>query len=256
MNDAHRKLRLNHLISTDYGRQVDFVRVTNLGKARVSQMAGAKEPFGEEAARRLAQEIGLHEDWFNHTWPTPKEERLGIAASYSRGDAAAAEAAPGVGAVEVVSEVDRASTYGERLQQAMNAARKEHSDVAVAIGVTVQALSRVINGKGNAEHVLSARANALAAKFLQVDANWLALGDGPMRAATDNLGSLSHDAIDIARSFDRLTNKIDRELAYSAAIGIFMKKLSDRTVLQNSNHPVEEANPAPIQSDPAEKLHA
>ena len=78
MNDEHRKARLNHLIATDYGRQADFVRATGIGKARVSQMAGKKEPFGEEAARRLAEELNLSSDWFNLSLPTPKEARLGL----------------------------------------------------------------------------------------------------------------------------------------------------------------------------------
>lgn len=77
MNDEHRKERLRHLIATDYGKQADFVRATGIGKARVSQMVGSKEPFGEEAARRLAGELHLPEDWFNLTLPTPKERSRG-----------------------------------------------------------------------------------------------------------------------------------------------------------------------------------
>lgn len=78
MNDEHRKERLRHLIATDYGKQADFVRATGLGKARVSQMAGVKEPFGEEAARRLAAELRLPADWFNLLLPTPKEKGRGL----------------------------------------------------------------------------------------------------------------------------------------------------------------------------------
>lgn len=74
MNDTHRKNRLRHLIATDYGRPADFVSATGISKGRVSQITGSKEPFGEGAARKLAVELGLHEDWFNHEWPTPKEE--------------------------------------------------------------------------------------------------------------------------------------------------------------------------------------
>lgn len=73
MNDAHRKARLNHLIATDYGKPIDFARATGMNKARVSQITSAEEPFGEAAARNLARKLDLHDDWFNHTWPTPKE---------------------------------------------------------------------------------------------------------------------------------------------------------------------------------------
>lgn len=161
-----------------------------------------------------------------------------------------------IGVIKGHSEVSPLPTYRDRLQQAMHFTNKSCEDVASATGIFVERLECNLNNKNYTGCFLSAEESALVAKYLGVDANWLALGDGPMRAATDNLSSLSHDAVDIARSFDRLTNKIDRELAYSAAIGIFMKMLSDRTVLQKSNDPVEEANPEPIQSDPVGKLHA
>lgn len=73
MNDAHRKARLNHLIAADYGRPADFVLATGISKARVSQMAGPDEPFGESAARNLARKLDLDDDWFNLQSPTPKE---------------------------------------------------------------------------------------------------------------------------------------------------------------------------------------
>lgn len=75
MNDAHRKARLRHLIATDYGRQADFVRASGMSKSRLSQIVGPSEPFGEEAARRLAHLLQLPEHWFNLLLPTPKEER-------------------------------------------------------------------------------------------------------------------------------------------------------------------------------------
>ena len=76
MNDTHRKARLNHLIATDYGKPADFARATGLSKARVSQIAGDAEPFGEAAARKLAQDLGLNEDWFNINEKTPKESAV------------------------------------------------------------------------------------------------------------------------------------------------------------------------------------
>lgn len=73
MNDAHRKARLRHLIASDYGKAADFARATGISKARVSQMTGETEPFGEAAARKLAQDLNLDENWFNGTQETPKE---------------------------------------------------------------------------------------------------------------------------------------------------------------------------------------
>ncbi|MPS93348.1 MAG: helix-turn-helix transcriptional regulator [Comamonas sp.] len=36
-------------------------------------MTGDSEPFGEAAARKIAQDLDLDENWFNYTLPTPKE---------------------------------------------------------------------------------------------------------------------------------------------------------------------------------------
>lgn len=94
MNDEHRKARLRHLIATDYGRQVDFTRATGLPKGRVSQMAGHKEPFGEVAARNLAEDLDLPSDWFNLTLPTPKEKRNGVKREPSNPPEPAAPGAP------------------------------------------------------------------------------------------------------------------------------------------------------------------
>lgn len=74
MNDAHRKARLRHLIATDYGNsQIELARAAQISKSRLSQMAGEKEPFGEEAARRLAYQLGLDSNWFNSSSLTPRE---------------------------------------------------------------------------------------------------------------------------------------------------------------------------------------
>lgn len=40
-------------------------------------MLGAEHPFGERAARLLAEDVGLHPDWFNNSWPTPNEVAQG-----------------------------------------------------------------------------------------------------------------------------------------------------------------------------------
>lgn len=78
MSDLHRKQRLAYLIATDFGgRQDSFVQRSGRGKGRVSQMLGAEHPFGEKAARLLAEDVGLHPDWFNNSWPTPNEVAQG-----------------------------------------------------------------------------------------------------------------------------------------------------------------------------------
>ena len=75
MRDDQRKARLRHLIKTDYGTSANFARETAFSKSRVSQVAGPKEPFAEDAANKWEDSLGLPRGWFNNTWPTPKEAR-------------------------------------------------------------------------------------------------------------------------------------------------------------------------------------
>ena len=76
------------------------------------------------------------------------------------------------------SNLSRMSTYGSRLEEALQLARKERIELATAIDVSVQAIGQVIAGKTKA---LTAENSAKAAQFLGVDGYWLATGDGPPR---------------------------------------------------------------------------
>jgi transcriptional regulator with XRE-family HTH domain len=66
-------------------------------------------------------------------------------------------------------------TYAARLAQAMSIAKVDRAQLAQGIGVSVQAVGQVLNGETKA---FSAMNNAKAARFLTVDAYWLATGDG------------------------------------------------------------------------------
>lgn len=80
-------------------------------------------------------------------------------------------------------------TYGERLQAAMDFARKRRKDVAGALGITPQAVGDVIRGKSNA---FTTENNAKAAVFLKVSSHWLSTGEGEMLAnsGTSTLSAL------------------------------------------------------------------
>ncbi|MCM2575131.1 helix-turn-helix domain-containing protein [Achromobacter xylosoxidans] len=67
------------------------------------------------------------------------------------------------------------NTYGSRLEQALQLAGRERIELANAIDVSVQAIGQVIAGKTKA---LTAENSAKAARFLKVDAYWLATGEG------------------------------------------------------------------------------
>lgn len=87
-----------------------------------------------------------------------------------------------------------ATTYQERLRSAMKDAGIETSRLAAEIGVTYQAIKKVLDSGTNA---LSAPNNAKAAKALGVRSDWLATGLGPR-------APISARALRIAELIDEL----------------------------------------------------
>jgi len=67
--------------------------------------------------------------------------------------------------------------------------------LAAAIGATPQAISQVLSGSTRA---LTAENSARAARFLQVDAHWLATGEGAPQPF------LSDEAVDLAKRYEAL----------------------------------------------------
>jgi phage repressor protein C with HTH and peptisase S24 domain len=63
--DAHRKERLRRLIATRFsGDRKAFQDSTGLTKGRVTQLLDPDEPFGELAAKRLTDKLGLSDRYF------------------------------------------------------------------------------------------------------------------------------------------------------------------------------------------------
>ena len=71
--------------------------------------------------------------------------------------------------------------YKERLMHAMALAGRRTKDLQLHLGVTYQAMKSLEDGKTKA---LSVENNARAARFLDVDAFWLATGEGQPRPLT------------------------------------------------------------------------
>ena len=67
--------------------------------------------------------------------------------------------------------------YGERLSEAMRVNGLSIRQLADKVGVTYQAIKKVVDGKSTA---LSAPNHVLAAQALGVSSEWLALGRGSM----------------------------------------------------------------------------
>lgn len=70
--------------------------------------------------------------------------------------------------------------YAERLAGAMKHSGASKTTLARAIGISYQAVKKVLDG---GSHSLSAENNSKAARFLGVSSHWLATGDGQMLAA-------------------------------------------------------------------------
>lgn len=68
--------------------------------------------------------------------------------------------------------------YKDRLTQALTLAERETKDLQLHLGVTYQAMKKLETGTTKA---FSAENNARAARFLDVDAFWLATGEGQPR---------------------------------------------------------------------------
>lgn len=71
------------------------------------------------------------------------------------------------------------STYGERLLDALKAAGKSRRQLALALGITEQAVGNIVNGGPTT--FFTARNSAEAAAFLGVEHYWLATGKGPRK---------------------------------------------------------------------------
>lgn len=72
-----------------------------------------------------------------------------------------------------------ATTYQQRLNEAMDEAKVGTAALAAALGVSYQAISKAREGRTKS---LTAANNDAAAAFLGVSAGWLATGNGPKRA--------------------------------------------------------------------------
>ena len=91
--------------------------------------------------------------------------------------------------------MSESSDYKDRLLAAMQAVGVDEKQLAAALGVTQQAVRKVV--KTAQTKALSAPNNAHAAARLGVSADWLATGEGPMRP-------ISERARQLARLLDQL----------------------------------------------------
>lgn len=79
--------------------------------------------------------------------------------------------------------VELVSNYGQRLENAIRLAKSNPKALAAELGISVQAVYKVVRGESKA---LTATNSVRAARFLLVDHNWLVSGVGEPRPAAPN----------------------------------------------------------------------
>lgn len=147
--------------------------------------------------------------------------------------------------------------YRSRLKTAMKLAQADRRALADALGISVQAVGMVLAGTTKA---LTAENSAKAARFLGVDAHWLATGEGEARPLLmAERADLSTEAVEHAMQFDRLTvseKRLWRTLVLAAKSGLSDAEVEERipaTRAKPVTHADEVLRRARIPSPPVKK---
>jgi len=123
--------------------------------------------------------------------------------------------------------------YSTRLQTAMQARGVSAQQLATQIGVSYQAVNKVLKGLSTA---FSASNNAYAARFLGVSSDWLATGEGQMIDQARNY-ALSGDADSLPTEWQSASEEA-REVARFALSDIDapLPAWADKDMRQYVNH--------------------
>lgn len=113
-------------------------------------------------------------------------------------------------------------TYGARLSEALEHAKKSRVELSRGIGLSVQAIGQVINGDTKA---LTAENNALAAEFLRVSSYWLATGKGEMVGKADHVPGYSTEALALGWLLDQVADRLDKTVANNSATAAILEVL-------------------------------
>lgn len=126
--------------------------------------------------------------------------------------------------------------YSDRLKAAMSLRSVNVAQLASAMEISYQAVKKVLDGKTSAFGSVN---NLMAARYLSVDSDWLAAGASdevqeclhglPCAAEASHqpptaTKQLSPLALELAYTFDELTDRALRNRAYSAATNEIFKQ--------------------------------
>jgi len=130
--------------------------------------------------------------------------------------------------------------YRERLRSAMKEENVSTAQLAEKLDVSYQAVKKVLDGK---TAMFDAANHAKAAKILRCSADWLLDGTIPVPADGEkSVISLSPQAVELAKLFDMLTDRIKRTVAYNAATEAILIALQEHEP-PPSDRPAKPAKP-------------
>jgi transcriptional regulator with XRE-family HTH domain len=107
--------------------------------------------------------------------------------------------------------------FGDRLTKALAIANESRDGLAKALGISVQAISQVINGITKA---MTAENTLRAARHLRVSAWWLATGEGSPQGVHVLRDTLSDEAVSYGVEFDAMTETEREQFKMLLAVAI------------------------------------
>jgi hypothetical protein len=115
--------------------------------------------------------------------------------------------------------------YKDRLQSAMKEANVSIAMLAKELKISYQAVKKVLDGK---TATFDAANHAKAARYLKRSPDWLLDGTTPVAVEGEKLPiPLSPQAVELAKLFDMLTDRIKRTVAYNAATEAILIELQE-----------------------------
>ena len=140
---------------------------------------------------------------------------------------------------EVVGTLAPMDSFGERLKHALETRKAERKALASVLGISVQAISKIINTDSS----MNAQNTAKAARYLQVSWYWLATGEGDMENVEYPVAK--QEALALANL--RAINTLDPSTA--ERIGGELARIADGLRAQDALTPKTRELPPPVSAD-------
>lgn len=110
--------------------------------------------------------------------------------------------------------MNKVTDYGDRLKEALDAAKVSRKSLAGKLGTSAQAVGMVINGQSGA---FNAENHSIAASYLGYEALWLATGKGEKKVSSRNKDiGLSAQEIRFLEAYRQQKNESIRAAAFAA----------------------------------------